>query len=308
LAGLGSGTSEKGISVKNSLEDPKLIDGKLISARLKETLKVEVAGYLVRGLRKPGLAVILVGEDPASCAYVKSKINTCKALGIESYFYQYPADATEAEVVAKVSELNKLAEVDGILVQLPLPGHINSTNVIAAIDSNKDVDGLTTVNMGRLAAGQTGLFPCTPCGVMEMLKFHEVPLKGANALVIGRSHLVGKPVALMLLQEDATVTIAHSKTRDLKALCLQADIVVAAVGRPLMVKGDWIAEGAVVIDVGINRIPTADGKGQLVGDVDFAGARERASLITPVPGGVGPMTVALLMANTVKAYKMKLAL
>lgn len=283
------------------LATSKLIDGKIVSARLKDDLKARVAEMVAQGKRAPGLAVVLVGEDPASRAYVKSKINTCKDLGIASFFNHFPADATQDEILGCVNKLNAQADCDGILVQLPLPKHIDSAAVIAAIDSDKDVDGLTVTNMGRLAAGQDGLFPCTPSGVIEMLKFHEVPLRGANVLVIGRSHLVGKPVALMLMAEDATVTVAHSKTRDLAAVCREADIVVAAVGRPLMVKGDWIKPGAVVIDVGINRVDTPDGKGKLVGDVDFDAALPHASLITPVPGGVGPMTVALLMSNTVKA-------
>lgn len=280
----------------------KIIDGKAIAAAVKGELAVEVATASQGKSRKPGLAVVLVGENPASKAYVKSKIAACKAVGIESFLIEMAADVPASDVAETVKKLNLDQTVDGILVQLPLPGHISSATILALIDPAKDVDGLTAVNAGLLMQGAKGLFPCTPLGVMRLLEQHKVSLKGKQAVVVGRSHLVGKPLAMMLLQQDATVTICHSKTANLPEVCRQADVLVAACGQAEMVKGDWVKPGAVVIDVGINRVETADGKGRLVGDVAYEEAFEKASLITPVPGGVGPMTVAMLLSNTLRSY------
>lgn len=285
-----------------------LIDGLAVSAFVKEELKGKIAQ--VSGLpdypRKPGLAVVLVGEDPASQTYVKSKIAACEAVGIISFHHRLPATVSVEEVKDLVRKLNADSEVDGILVQLPLPNKMPAQEVIALIDADKDVDGLTAVNQGRLSLGLPGLFPCTPLGVMRLLEHYKVPIAGKTAVVVGRSALVGKPIAQMLLAKDATVTVCHSKTANLKEVCLSADILVAACGRANMVKGDWVKQGSVVIDVGINRIEV-DGKGKLTGDVDFPAASERASLITPVPKGVGPMTVALLLCNTFESYLRRMA-
>lgn len=280
----------------------KIIDGKAIAQTVKNELAVEVAEASQGKSRKPGLAVVLVGENPASKAYVKSKIAACKAVGIESFLIEMAADVAAEAVAETVKKLNQDQAVDGILVQLPLPNHISSATILALIDPAKDVDGLTAVNAGLLMQGASGLFPCTPLGVMRLLEQHKVSLKGKQAVVVGRSHLVGKPLAMMLLQKDATVTICHSKTANLPEVCRQADILVAACGQAEMVKGDWVKPGAVVIDVGINRIESADGKGRLVGDVAYDQAFANASLITPVPGGVGPMTVAMLLSNTLRSY------
>lgn len=285
--------------------DEKAIDGKVVAQAVKERVKDDINAYLAANpsvKRKPGLAVVLVGEDPASRTYVKNKIAACEAAGIVSFHHKLPAEISQVELEDLVSKLNKDANVDGILVQLPLPAHIDSRKILTLLDADKDVDGLTAINQGRLALGEEGLFPCTPLGVMELLKYQGVELKGKKAVVVGRSALVGKPVALLLLAKDATVTICHSRTADLPSVCREADVLVAAVGRANMIKGDWVKPGAVVIDVGINRVEE-NGKGKLTGDVDYAGARQVASAITPVPGGVGPMTVALLLSNTVVSYK-----
>ncbi|CAN5593689.1 bifunctional methylenetetrahydrofolate dehydrogenase/methenyltetrahydrofolate cyclohydrolase FolD [soil metagenome] len=286
----------------STLSAEKIIDGKAIALTVKNELTVAVAEASHGKSRKPGLAVVLVGENPASKAYVKSKIAACKAVGIESFLIEMAADVAPEAVAEQVKKLNEDQAVDGILVQLPLPAHISSATILALIDPAKDVDGLTSVNAGLLLQGAKGLFPCTPLGVMRLLEQHNVSLKGKQAVVVGRSHLVGKPLAMMLLQKDATVTICHSKTANLPEVCRQADVLVAAVGQAEMVKGDWVKPGAVVIDVGINRVATEDGKGRLVGDVAYSEAFEKASLITPVPGGVGPMTVAMLLSNTLNAY------
>ncbi|WP_298281441.1 bifunctional methylenetetrahydrofolate dehydrogenase/methenyltetrahydrofolate cyclohydrolase FolD [Acidocella sp.] len=278
----------------------QIIDGKAFAARLRETIAAEVAGLA----HKPGLAVVLVGEDPASKVYVANKARQTVEVGMVSFEHRLPAETTQGELEALVARLNADPAVHGILVQLPLPRHLDAEHVIAAISPEKDVDGLTVVNAGRLAAGLPGLVPCTPLGCILLLESLIPDMTGLNAVVIGRSHLVGKPVAKMLLQKNCTVTIAHSKTRDLPALCRTADILVAAVGRPEMVKGDWVKPGAVVIDVGINRVAGgAPGKTRLVGDVEFAAAAPVAGAITPVPGGVGPMTIACLLRNTLTAYK-----
>ena len=296
--------------VKDDLNE-KVIDGKMVAQLVKDELTAAVgaAQQAHPQKRKPGLAVILVGENPASKAYVKSKIAACKAVGIESFLIEMPADTSQAEVAARVQALNADGAVDGILVQLPLPAHISSAHILALIGPGKDVDGLTAVNAGLLMQGAEGLFPCTPLGVMRLLDHYKVSLAGKHAVVVGRSHLVGKPVAMMLLQRNATVTICHSKTADLPAVCRQADVLVAACGQAEMVKGSWIKPGATVIDVGINRVDALDGnpKGRLVGDVAYDEAFAVAGKITPVPGGVGPMTVAMLLSNTLTAYNMRTA-
>ena len=251
----------------------------------------------------PGLAVVLVGEDPASAVYVRNKGTATREAGMRSIEHRLPADASQAALLALVAQLNADPEVDGILVQLPLPRHVDAQAVIAAIDPAKDVDGFHVVNAGLLATGGDALVPCTPRGCMVLLRESGTRLAGAEAVVIGRSNIVGKPVAQLLLAADCTVTLAHSRSRDLPAICRRADIVVAAVGRPEMVRGGWIRPGATVIDVGINRIGTADGRHRLVGDVAFEEAAEVAGAITPVPGGVGPMTIACLLENTLAAAR-----
>ncbi|KRE02758.1 bifunctional 5,10-methylene-tetrahydrofolate dehydrogenase/5,10-methylene-tetrahydrofolate cyclohydrolase [Bosea sp. Root670] len=278
--------------------DARIIDGKATAAALRAEIGREVAAIkATRGLT-PGLHVVLVGEDPASKVYVASKERLAVEIGMNSVAHRLPAETTEAQLLAKLAELNANDSVDGILVQLPLPKHIDTGRIIDAIDPAKDVDGLHPINAGLLAGGKNGLVPCTPLGSMLLLKQALPSLSGLDAVVIGRSELVGRPVAQLLLQADCTVTIAHSRTRDLAAVVKRADIVIAAVGRPRMVKGDWIKPGATVIDVGINRLP--DGK--LTGDVDFAEAVKVAGAITPVPGGVGPMTIACLLKNTLTAF------
>ena len=269
------------------------IDGKAIAAALRAEIAARVAGL---GFR-PGLAVILVGEDPASAVYVRTKDRAAAAAGLDARSIRLPATASQAALLAEIAALNADPAIDGILVQLPLPKHIDAARVVAAIDPAKDVDGFHPLNVGALAAGQPGLVPCTPLGVMRLLAAVGCPVSGARAVVLGRSAIVGRPMAALLLAADATVTVAHSRTRDLPGECRRAEILIAAVGRPGLVRGGWIAPGATVIDVGINR--GADGK--LTGDVAFAEAAEIAGAITPVPGGVGPMTIACLLENTVTA-------
>jgi len=281
----------------------EIIDGKRIAGTLKARTTAEAAEFAARIGRPPGLAVLLVGDDPASEVYVRNKSRETVACGLRSFEHRLPVTATESEVVALVKALNADLNVDGILVQLPLPRHVAETRVIEAIDPAKDVDGFHPMNAGRLASGAAGLVPCTPQGCVILAKSVLPSLEGLEAVVIGRSNIVGKPVAQLLLRENATVTIAHSRTRDLPAVVRRADVVVAAAGRPQMVRGDWIKPGAVVIDVGINRIATADGKSRLVGDVAFDEVRLRARALTPVPGGVGPMTIACLLQNTLLAAK-----
>jgi len=284
-----------------------LIDGKAFSQTLVERV-AGAAGRLeaAHGV-KPGLAVVIVGEDPASQIYVRNKGETTQKAGMRSDTHRLPDTTTQAELLALIAALNADAGIHGILVQLPLPKHIDSAAVLAAIDPDKDVDGFHVVNVGRLAVGLPGLVPCTPLGCLMLLKNQLGDLSGLNAVIVGRSNIVGKPMAQLLIGESCTVTVAHSRTRDLPALCRTADILVAAVGRPEMIKGDWIKPGATVIDVGINRVPSrdpvkaAEGKTRVVGDVDFAEAVEVAGRITPVPGGVGPMTIACLLANTYTA-------
>ena len=277
-----------------------IIDGKAIAAGLQQRVAATAAKLRDGRAITAGLAAVLVGDDPASQVYVRNKARACAAVGLVSFEHPLPADARLPAILDVVGKLNADERVDGILVQLPLPSGIDPRRVIAAIDPTKDVDGFHPVNIGRLWSGQPGLVPCTPQGILLLLRAANAPLAGAEAVVLGRSPIVGRPVAALLLAADCTVTMVHSKSRDLPGLCRRADIVVAALGRPQMVKGDWLKPGATVIDVGINRITTPGGV-QLVGDVDFAAARRVAGAITPVPGGVGPMTIACLLRNTLLA-------
>ncbi|PTQ13461.1 bifunctional methylenetetrahydrofolate dehydrogenase/methenyltetrahydrofolate cyclohydrolase FolD [Sphingomonas oleivorans] len=278
-----------------------IIDGKAFAASLRRRIAAAVPGFVAKAGRAPGLAVVLVGEDPASAVYVRSKGKATREAGMESIEHRLPATARQEELLDLIESLNRDEHVDGILVQLPLPPHMDEAAVIAAISPAKDVDGFHVVNAGRLAVGQPGFVPCTPLGCIMLLKDRLGDLSGLEAVVIGRSNIVGKPMAQLLLAENCTVTIAHSRTRDLAGVVRRADIVVAAVGRPEMVKGDWLKPGATVIDVGINRVAGEAGKSRLVGDVDFAEAEAVAGAITPVPGGVGPMTIAVLLRNTLVA-------
>lgn len=274
-----------------------VVDGRAVAQEIKERLAERVR-HLPPGTRPPGLAVIRVGDDPASEVYVRQKRRAAASIGYHIEEHAMPASTSQAELLDRVAALNADERIDGFLVQLPLPPGLNETEVIEAIDPGKDVDGFHPVNVGRLWSGLEGMVPCTPAGILRLIKTLGVDLTGMHAVVVGRSNIVGKPVASLLLRENATVTVAHSRTRDLPDLCRTADVLVAAVGRPRLIQGDWIKPGAIVIDVGINRM--ADGS--LVGDVDFEGARRRAGYITPVPGGVGPMTIALLLENTFRAY------
>ncbi len=282
-----------------------VIDGKAFAAALRERIAAAVADLKAQHALTPGLAVVLVGEDPASQVYVRSKGKQTVEAGMNSFEHRLDVTTDEATLLAKVAELNADPAVHGILVQLPLPPQIDTQTVLAAIDPNKDVDGFHVINAGRLMTGGRGaeapMVPCTPLGCLMLLKHRLGDLSGLNAVVVGRSNIVGKPMAQLLLAESCTVTIAHSKTKDLPAVCRGADILVAAVGRPEMVRGDWVKPGATVIDVGINRVDAGEGKTRLVGDVAYGEAAAVAAAITPVPGGVGPMTIAVLLANTVTA-------
>lgn len=277
----------------------QIIDGAAVAKKLRQTIAAEVTAKKLT----PGLAVVLVGEDPASQVYVRNKGKAAEETGMKSWTHRMPVDTTQAQLLGMVAQLNNDPSVHGILVQLPLPKHIDSSAIIAAIDPDKDVDGFHPVNAGRLNLGLPCFVPCTPQGCMILIKEMEKNLAGKKALVLGRSNIVGKPIAQLLLQADCTVTISHSRTKDLAAECRTADIVVAAIGKPNFVKGDWIKPAAIVIDVGINRIydPAYPGKTRLVGDVDLAAASVNASAITPVPGGVGPMTIACLLKNTLQS-------
>ena len=278
----------------------EIIDGKAFAARLRGKVAEEVERLATGHGLIPGLAVVLVGEDPASEVYVRSKGKQTAEVGMRSFEHKLAAETPEDELLALIDRLNLDSSVHGILVQLPLPKHMNAEKVLTRIDPGKDVDGFHILNVGLLGTGQKAMVPCTPLGCLMMLRDHLGSLSGLEAVVVGRSNIVGKPMAQLLLGESCTVTIAHSRTRDLPGVCRRADILVAAVGRPEMITGDWIKPGATVIDVGINRIER-DGKTRLVGDVDFASAAEVAGAITPVPGGVGPMTIACLLANTLTA-------
>ena len=277
------------------------IDGKAFAQGLRDRVADAVPGFVAATGRAPGLAVVLVGEDPASAVYVRSKGKATLAAGMASFEHRLDASTGQEELLALVRRLNADEIVDGILVQLPLPPQIDEQAVIAAIDPDKDVDGFHVVNAGRLAVGEDGMVPCTPLGCLMLLKDRLGDLSGLDAVVIGRSNIVGKPMAQLLLRESCTVTIAHSRTKDLPDVVRRADVVVAAVGRPEMVTGDWLKPGATVIDVGINRIDAGEGKTKLVGDVDFSSASPVAGAITPVPGGVGPMTIAVLLRNCLVA-------
>jgi methylenetetrahydrofolate dehydrogenase (NADP+)/methenyltetrahydrofolate cyclohydrolase len=289
--------------------DAQIIDGKIYAERLRAQVAEEVAALKADHGITPGLAVVLVGDDPASQIYVRSKGEHSKAAGMHSVTHRLPAETTQDELEALVKALNADPAIHGILVQLPLPKHLDDKAVLMILDPDKDVDGLTMVNAGRLASGLPGLYPCTPVGSMVLLREAVGDLTGKTAVVVGRSMLVGRPIAQLLLQADCTVTIAHSRTKDLPAVCRQADILVAAVGRPRMIRGDWIKPGAAVIDVGINRVPfddpvkAAEGRTKVVGDVHFKEALKVAGWVTPAPGGVGLMTVAVLLQNTVLAAK-----
>jgi methylenetetrahydrofolate dehydrogenase (NADP+)/methenyltetrahydrofolate cyclohydrolase len=279
-----------------------VIDGKAVAQEVRSEVKAEIDQWIAGGGQRPGLATILVGDDPASAVYVSGKQRACAEVGIEGFAHDLPADSTQDDVEALLMELNGDPRVSGILLQLPTPKQIDGSYLTTLIDASKDVDGLTPVSAGLLAKGLPGLRPCTPAGVIELLRRHDVALEGAEAVVVGRSDLVGKPVAALLLAENATVTVCHSRTRGLDEVCRRADVLIAAVGRPEMVKGSWVRPGAAVIDVGINRTEAG-----LVGDVEFAPAAEVASVITPVPGGVGPMTIAMLLRNTLEAARAQAA-
>ncbi len=281
-----------------------IIDGKAFAATVREKVAEHVTRLKSEHGITPGLAVVLVGEDPASEVYVRNKGKQTHECGMNSYEHKLPADTSESDLLSLIDQLNNDPAVHGILCQLPVPDHINSEKVLNAISPAKDVDGFHISNVGLLATGQKSMVPCTPLGCLMMLRDRHGSLSGMNAVVVGRSNIVGKPMAALLLRDSCTVTIAHSRTKDIEALCRGADILVAAVGRPQMINGDWVKPGATVIDVGINRIPAPErgvGKMRLVGDVDFASASAVAGAITPVPGGVGPMTIACLLANTVTA-------
>ena len=285
------------------MTDAARIDGKAFADRLRARIGAAAADFAHAVARRPGLAVVLVGDDAASQVYVGAKARACEEAGIASFEHRLPAATSAAELLTLVERLNRDPEVDGILVQLPLPDGLDEQAVIAAIDPDKDVDGFHVINAGRLAVGQQGFVPCTPLGCLMLIQDHLGDLSGLDAVVIGRSNIVGKPMAQLLTDANATVTLAHSRTKNLPEVVRRADIVVAAVGRPEMVRGDWIKPGATVIDVGINRLPPTDDKpkGRLVGDVAYAEAAEVAGAITPVPGGVGPMTIAVLLRNTLVA-------
>ncbi len=280
----------------------QLLDGKAIAAKIQTELKLQIEALQPQIGRPPGLAVLMVGDNPASAAYVRGKERACEKVGIASFGKHFPTNTTQAELEKEIQSLNHDQRVDGILVQLPLPDHLDSVALLQQIDPNKDADGLHPVNLGRLMRGEAGLRSCTPAGVMRILAEYQISLRSQQAVVIGRSILVGKPLALMLLEADATVTIAHSRSHDLPAIARSADILIAAVGRPGLITAQMVKPGAVVVDVGINRITDASGDSRLVGDVDFEGVRDVASFITPVPGGVGVMTVAMLLQNTVDSY------
>ena len=301
-----------------------VLDGKAVSAQIRGEVAEGVSALRGRGLRPPGLAAVLVGENPASKVYVSSKVKACAEAGLYSERIARPKETTTEEVLQIVRALNGREDIDGILVQLPLPEQVDEGAVLRAIDPSKDVDGFHPVNVGNLVLGQRAFEPCTPAGIMELLKRYDVPLKGKRAVVVGRSHIVGKPMALMLLREHATVTICHSRTLDLPGVCREADVLVAAIGRPALVTGDFIKPGAVVVDVGINRVTDAEEAARLfggdeerirqvrekgstlVGDVLPTAMWEKASLYTPVPGGVGPLTIAMLLSNTLRSAKLRL--
>tara|TARA_B110000467_G_scaffold33437_1_gene30478 strand:+ start:261 stop:1103 length:843 start_codon:yes stop_codon:yes gene_type:complete len=275
-----------------------IIDGKKVSSHIKDNIAAEVKMLKNKTGKTPGLAVVLVGDDPASAVYVKNKNKTCKNIGFQSFEHILPENTSEDKLLNLINELNNDDQVNGILVQLPLPSHISSKKILVSINPQKDVDGFHLENVGRLVTGNALFKPCTPAGIIKLLDEYKIEIEGKNAVIIGRSNIVGKPVSFLLLERNATVTICHSRTKDLPSITRSADILIAAIGKPNFVSLDMVKNNAVVIDVGINRL---DGK--LVGDVDFASVSKQASLITPVPGGVGPMTIAMLMENTLQAFK-----
>jgi len=280
----------------------RIIDGKAVAGRIKEEIKNKIRE---RGI-KPALAVILVGDDPASAVYVNNKKKACEFCGIESRSYELPSDTTEEELLSLIDRLNKDKNINGILVQLPVPEHIDPDKVIEAISPLKDVDGFSTQSVGALSVGKKGFVPCTPAGIIELLHSYDVEISGKNCVVMGRSNIVGKPAAMLLLRENGTVTVTHTKTREIKEITGKADILIAAVGKPRMIDESYIKDGAVIIDVGIHRLDPGENEGRkLCGDVDFDSVYDKASLITPVPGGVGPMTIAMLMKNTLLAFDMQ---
>ncbi|MEH2427544.1 MAG: bifunctional methylenetetrahydrofolate dehydrogenase/methenyltetrahydrofolate cyclohydrolase FolD [Nostoc sp.] len=280
----------------------KLLDGKALAAKIQQELAVAITQLQPKIGRPPGLAVLMVGDNPASAAYVRNKEKACAKVGIASFGKHFPAEITLEELEEVIAGLNHDKRVDGILVQLPLPNHLDAVTLLHQIDPDKDADGLHPVNLGRLVRGENGLRSCTPAGVMRLLQEYKIPLQGKQTVVVGRSILVGKPMALMLLEADATVTIAHSRSHDLKTITQNADILIAAVGRPGLISADMVKPGAVVVDVGMNRVTDANGKSRLIGDVHFESTADVAGFITPVPGGVGPMTVAILLENTFASY------
>ena len=275
-----------------------IIDGKKVSSHIIENITTEVKSLKLKIDKSPGLAVILVGDDPASAVYVRNKNKTCTKIGFQSFENILPSDTSELKLLNLIDELNNNQNINGILVQLPLPKHISSYKILEAIKSEKDVDGFHLTNVGRLVTGNAAFKPCTPAGIIQLLDYYNVDLEGKNAVVLGRSNIVGKPVAFLLLEKNATVTICHSRTKDLSKITRQADVLIAAIGKPNFVTADMVKDDSVIIDVGINRV---DGK--LVGDVDYQVVSQKVSLITPVPGGVGPMTIAMLMANTLQSFK-----
>jgi len=292
----------RGGSVSDPPRGAVVVDGLAIAREIRAGLAERVGEHVAAGRRAPCLAVVLVGDDPASASYIKGKRRACERVGIDSRERDLPASASEDDVLAAVSELNRDDGVDGILVQLPLPKAVRPNRVAEALDPAKDVDGVHPLSQGRLLLGEPGLVPCTPLGIMEILRRHHVPLEGARAVVIGRSAIVGKPISLLLQAAHATVTMCHSRTRDLAAWCREAEVLVAAAGLPRLVKGDWIRPGAAVVDVGVSVV-----EGELVGDVDFEAARQVASLVTPHRRGVGPLTITMLLANTLQAFESRAA-
>ncbi|MGL6345214.1 MAG: bifunctional methylenetetrahydrofolate dehydrogenase/methenyltetrahydrofolate cyclohydrolase FolD [Waterburya sp.] len=289
-----------------SASNPCLLDGKALAQKIQLELKTQITQLEPKIGRPPGLAVLMVGDNPASAVYVRNKEKACQKIGVTSMGQHFPGNTTQQELEQVIAQLNQDERVDGILVQLPLPQHLDSIALLHCIDPDKDADGLHPTNLGKLVRSEAGLRSCTPAGVMKLLKEYNITLAGKKAVVVGRSILVGKPLALMLLEENATVTIAHSRTQDLKAVCHDADILVAAVGKPEMITKEMVKPGAVVIDVGINRVEDQNGNSKLVGDVAFNEVAAIASYITPVPGGIGPMTVAILLSNTVQSYAQKI--
>lgn len=283
----------------------QLLDGKALAQTIREEVKIRVSDFIRETGIQPGLAVVLVGDNPSSQVYVRNKIKACEETGMKSFHYKLPEHTTEQELIALIDQLNANSSIHGILVQLPVPEHIHSLTILERIVPSKDVDGIHPVNIGRLSIGQDCLVPCTPLGVIEILKRAGIPIKGQNAVVIGRSNIVGKPMVQLLLKEHATVTVCHSRTRDLPGVCRNADILIAATGQKKMVKEDWIKPGAAVIDVGIS-FEEIDGKWKQCGDVDKDDAMEVAGYVSPSPGGPGPMTIAMLLCNTLKAAKMQL--